>query len=292
MLWICVSVLVAVLGLTAWAETPSHSPPGLERTLAGTAATFDEFGAIGDGNRPDETGMQAAVDAGAGGTVYGVSRKTYTLRGQVYVPSNTTIDCRGATVQFDPALGSTFVNAMFWVGYGNGKGASNVEIRNCNFQSDLGGNGYSAIMFQPGSSNIKIHGNNFRNIGGRGLAGVALRTSRLSDIEVYGNKAEDIEYLFYLDGNENHTHHHCVAVPSGKPCTNAANPPPPNTIKYQVPPHVKSDIAAGDGYGVIVYRHDNGNGTFRLYGPYDQGSDFTYADGVIEFSSAANPWRY
>ena len=116
--------------------TKDESRPERQTASAPIWTTFDAFGAIGDGSQLDQMAMQNAVNAAAGGTIYGVKGKVYTLRGQVYVPSDTTIDCRGAVVQFDPTLGNLFVNALFWIGYSNGRGARNVEIRNCAIRAD------------------------------------------------------------------------------------------------------------------------------------------------------------
>lgn len=254
--------------------------------------TFDAYGAVGNGTTNDQTAMQSALDAGAGGTVFGVKGKIYTLRGQVYIPSNTTVDCRGAMVQFDPTL-ATFTNAMFWIGSsGTATGVelagTNVEIKNCNFRSAVSP-GYAAIMFQPGSSKVKIHHNTFTGLSPYQLRAVALRASRLSDIQITDNTGEDIKFFTYVDGDELQTWTTCVDILSSttsQACTNAEAIPAVGTTTFAVSAAAQVNIAAGQGYAVIVHNRTNANNTYRLFGPYDNGSDFTYSGGTITFNVA------
>jgi parallel beta-helix repeat protein len=232
-----------------------------QRALAQGVIQAADFGVKGDGVTDDTAKLQAAADAANGGELTLLPQGRYLLRGQVVLKTRV-LDCQGGELLTDPA--SQKLYAMVRVSQ------SHVVIRNCGFNSGLGQEHF-ALILDPKITDITVEQNRFKAGPGHGLVAVGIRAKGISQVRVVNNRAENLRYLVYVDGNELHTWHNCANLTDGTRCDDSAHPPSVTITEAKIPSEILRDTDQRHlPFAVLAFYKGAGNISYRLW----EGEDF------------------
>jgi hypothetical protein len=277
--------------------------------LGGTVPTFDAFpGVVGDGAHDDTVGMQAAIDATAGGTIAGTPGKTYLVTGALYLPSRTKCVGQGATVSFPVTVTGDTIRAMFVVGLkgpnngipdGDELKAVDVEISGWRFFSPTGGKGQAAIIAQPGSERVMIRHNHFESdyfiyLGALAppvFTAVFLSKKRLRDIVVDSNTFYKMGRFILVRGSETQTgtpYYYDVKGSTSvtEVVPGSAGPAAAGTTYFMVPttpadgttisPLARMLPPHNWRWGVVIVHTGHPFDSYRLYSAVEGGNDMAF----------------